>query len=122
MRRYFKNLLIALMGRNPYQIELDELREHYEKAAERVNELNEFYFKMVEKMDKTKKRMNDYQTLIENLRNRLAEKETENEQQGADFRERMERMKADYQKRIDEYNKTINKLKGVRPKTVRGKG
>ena len=122
MRRYFKNLLIALMGRNPYQIELDELREHYEKAAERVNELNDFYFKMVEKMDQTKRRMNDYQTLIENLRNRLAEKETENEQQGADFRERMERMKADYQKRIDEYNKTIKKLKGVRPKTVSGKG
>ena len=107
MRRYLKNLIIALMGRNPYRMELDDLTEKYEKTAERVYGLNDIYFKMVEKMEETKMRMNDYQTLVENLRQRVDEKEVELDCQKKDFRDRMERIKSDYQKRLNACNRKI---------------
>lgn len=117
MRRYLKNLIIALMGRNPYRMELDDLTEKYEKTAERVYGLNDIYFKMVEKMEETKMRMNDYQTLVENLRQRVAEKEVELDCQKKDFRDRMERIKSDYQKRLNACNRKIEELndKCIRP-------
>lgn len=52
------------------------------------------------------------QRLVENLRDRVAEKDGVLAQQGKEFRERMERMKADYQRRIDEYTAEIDRLKG----------
>jgi hypothetical protein len=45
MRRYFKNLLSALLGNNPYEAERDELRRQMEQAGENVRGLNERYYK-----------------------------------------------------------------------------
>lgn len=73
MKKYFRTLLLALLGRNPFQMELDELREHYEQASDRVVELYELYYKSVDNFDKTKQMVADYQTLIENLRERIGE-------------------------------------------------
>ena len=72
---YFKNLTLALMGRDPFREELELTREQYEKTAEKVQELNDLYYKAVEKFEGTKKRVNDYETLIENLRQRIADKD-----------------------------------------------
>ena len=91
MRPYCKNLLRALLGQNPFQAELDELRERYDKTAERVAELNEFYFKSIEKFDKTNRQVRDYQRLIEQLRTRVFECEEQ----------------------LSEYRKENNRLRGL---------
>lgn len=99
MRRYFKNLLIALLGRNPYQIELDEVKEKYEAAAENVSSLNDMYFNLLEKMDYAEKWIADYQRIIENLRERIKEKE-----------EMLSQQDRDYRARIEEYDQKVKKL------------
>ena len=126
MKQYLRNLCLALCGNNPYQMELTDVREKYEKAAERVESLQELYFKGVELYDAVsrhvagleklvadgKEQEKNLQRLVENLRGRVSEKDGVLAQQGRDFRERMERMKADYQRRIDEYTAEIDRLKG----------
>jgi chromosome segregation ATPase len=126
MKQYLRNLCLALCGNNPYQVELADVRGKYEKAAERVTGLQELYFKGVELYDAVsrhvaeleklvadgKEQEKSLQRLIENLRERMAEKDDVLAQQGKEFRERMERMKADYQRRIDEYTAEIDRLKG----------
>lgn len=126
MKQYLRNLCLALCGNNPYQMELADVRGKYEKTAERVTGLQELYFKGVELYDAVsrhvaeleklvadgKEQEKGLQRLIENLRDRVAEKDGVLAQQGKEFRERMERMKADYQRRIDEYTAEIDRLKG----------
>jgi chromosome segregation ATPase len=126
MKQYLRNLCLALCGNNPYQMELADVRGKYEKTAERVTGLQELYFKGVELYDAVsrhvaeleklvadgKEQEKGLQRLIENLRERVAEKDGVLAQQGKEFRERMERMKADYQRRIDEYTAEIDRLKG----------
>ena len=88
MRKYLTNLFHSLMGHNPYQMELDALRECYEKTAERVGELNDFYYKSLDKFDDARKQVLGYQKLIENLRTRISE----------------------YENMVDEYRKENNRL------------
>ena len=126
VKQYLRNLCLALFGNNPYQMELADVRGKYEKAAERVESLQEVYFKGVELYDAVsrhvagleklvadgKEQEKNLQRLVENLRGRVSEKDGVLAQQGREFRERMERMKADYQLRIDEYTAEIDRLKG----------
>lgn len=126
VKQYLRNLCLALCGNNPYQMELADVRGKYEKAAERVESLQELYFKGVELYDAVsrhvagleklvadgKEQEKNLQRLVENLRGRVSEKDGVLAQQGREFRERMERMKADYQRRIDEYTAEIDRLKG----------
>lgn len=111
IQRYFSNLWLALCGADPFREELAKLTADYEKTAENVRRLNEMYYQVVEKWDAAEKRLEDYQVLVENLRERIREKDAEIENAGKDFRERMERMKADYQKRIEQYTEEIDRLK-----------
>ena len=110
MKRYFKNLLLALFGKDPFREELDSLKEKYDKAAKNTAALTDMYYTLVEKMSGTEKQVSGCQNLIENLRVRLSEKDAGMEAAGQEFRDRMERMKADYQRRIDEYNRKIEEL------------
>jgi predicted nucleic acid-binding Zn-ribbon protein len=75
MRRYFKNLLSALLGNNPYEAERDELRRQMEQAGENVRGLNELYYNMVERWETEQKQMASLQQLVENLRERIADKD-----------------------------------------------
>ena len=100
MKRYLKNLMAALCGRNPYNTELDELTDHYEKAAANVQELQEMYYNSLDMQARIKEQVDGYQTLTENLRERIGEKD-----------ELMERMKKEYQQRIEAYNKEIDRLR-----------
>ena len=72
---YFKNLMMALMGRNPFPEELEQITEQYEKTAEKVRELNDLYDKSVESIERLTAQVGDYETLVENLRQRIDEKE-----------------------------------------------
>lgn len=126
VKRYFRNLLRALFGMDPYRRELDELNEKYEKTAANVARLSEYAHDLesmtesrghdiedlTKKLAESNRMLVGGQQLIENLRRRLAEKQDELEQQAADYRNR-----------IAQYTKEIDALKAARPvKTNRRKG
>lgn len=115
IKRYLKNLVKAFCGRDPYREELDETKEKLEKSAENMTAMKGQLYSALEKWEQAVKmseesnsQLESREKLIENLRERINEKDEELKQQGNDFRERMERMKGDYQKRLDEYNKLVD--------------
>lgn len=89
MRRYFKNLLSALLGNNPYEAELDDLRRQMEQASENVERLRDMYCAACEKWESAKRLLSinreriekrdsqiaSLQQLVENLRERIADKD-----------------------------------------------
>lgn len=130
MKRYLKNLWGALCGSDPFRTQLAEAREQLEKAAENISSLQDQLYaalnhwdgcqmkleeanKALEAATETAacKQLKSMQRLVENLRQRIKEKDAEIEDAGREFHERMEQTKADYQKRIDEYNEEIDKLR-----------
>ena len=137
MKQYIYNVWIALTGSNPFQKDLDDVREKYEKTAENYSRLQELYYKSLENNEAvrkqwdaleeqnvrllqmakdTKNQEQSLQQLVENLRERIADKERELEQQGKEYRDRIERMKADYQQRIEKYNQEIERLANPKKK------
>jgi dipeptidase len=100
VRRYFRNLIAAMFGNNPYQIELNRLSEEYEKAADNVKQLEEYYWLFKAQQAEVEQQVASYQTLVDNLRKRLEEKD-----------EMMEQMKAEYNKSIASLCETIERLK-----------
>ena len=75
MKRYFKNLWHALIGRNPFQLELERVREDFKKTEAKVRDLNALYYEVRSKIQNSEHQINDYQVLVENLRRRLADKD-----------------------------------------------
>lgn len=75
MKRYFKNLLSALMGNNPYEAERDELAAKLKKAAENVERLRDMYCAACEKWEQSNKQLTSQQQLVENLRERIKDKD-----------------------------------------------
>ena len=80
MKQYFKNLLSALLGNNPYQAERDELAAKLAKAGENIHGLNELYYNVLEKWEQSDKQVASLQQLVENLRDRIADKDAVIEQ------------------------------------------
>ena len=75
MKRYLKNLLSVLMGNNPYEAERDDLAAKLEKAGDNVRGLQELYYNMVERWEAERKQMASLQQLVENLRERIKDKD-----------------------------------------------
>lgn len=111
MKRYIKNLVMAICGRNPFAEEVADLKEKLEKAGENVRGLNEMYYSALEKWEAAEKRAASQQQLVENLRERIRDKEAELEEQGRAFRERMEQTRREYDGRIATYAEEIARLK-----------
>lgn len=91
MKRYFKNLWYALIGIDPFKEELKRLRDQYEKAANNVRRLQVLYDKSLEEFEKTETAVEDYQNIMEGLRERIAEKD----KMLSEFREMMKKKKAE---------------------------
>ena len=90
MQRYLTNLFTALRGVNPFQRELDRVKEDYNRMAEQVAQL-EGVFDSIKKMTaKTIGDVNSYQRLVENLRERLSEKDELIESMKKDFQQRLQ--------------------------------
>ena len=113
MKQYLKNLLTAICGKNPYRQELDKLKEQMEKAGENVSMLQDAYYGVQEKKVEAErvladyaKQMNSYQTLVENYRDRLKEKDEMIDQIRKDY----QRQVANYEKRVGDYSVTIAEL------------
>lgn len=89
MKRYFKNLLSALLGNNPYEAERDNLAAKLEKAGENVRSLQDQLYATLEQWESAKrlptqdiellakrdKQVTSLQQLVENLRERIADKD-----------------------------------------------
>ena len=75
MKRYFKNLLSALLGNNPYRAERDEMAAKLEQAGDNVRGLQELYYNMVERWEVERKQVASLQQLVENLRERIKDKD-----------------------------------------------
>ncbi len=80
MKRYLKNLALVLLGRNPYEAERDELRRQMEQAAENVERLRDMYCAACEKWEQGDKQVTSLQQLVENLRERIKDKDAAIEQ------------------------------------------
>lgn len=113
MRHYFQNLITALLGSNPYQKELDDVREKYGKTAERVGQLEDMYYKSLEKWEEAgrqgeeaSKQLAGYQTLVENLRDRVAEKDA----LIAQLKEEAAARADGYKRRIEDYSAQVARL------------
>lgn len=99
MRQYLHNLLTALRGVNPFELELKRIREDYNRVAEQVTQLQSVYGAVKERTAGAIRQVSSLQRLVENLRERITEKDT-----------LIERMKADYQERIKAYTTKIDEL------------
>ena len=75
MKRYLKNLFAALLGNNPYEAERDELRRQMKQAAENVERLRDMYCAACEKWEQSNKQVASLQQLVENLRDRIKDKD-----------------------------------------------
>lgn len=125
MKQYFKNLVLAIRGRNPFAEEVAGLREKLEKAGENVRGLQDQLFAALERwesakrllslnrerMEKRDNQIASLQTLVENLRERIRDKDAELEEQGRAFRERLEQTRREYDGRIATYAEEIARLK-----------
>lgn len=102
MKRYIKNLLIAVCGKDPYREELDRVREEMKKAGENVAMLQGSFSIAHEKANNCEQLLNDYKCLLEKSDKQLVsyQRLTDN------LRQRI----ADFQTRIKEYNREIERL------------
>lgn len=73
IKHYFKTLLIAILGRNPYRLELEQVRSEYAKTAENVELLRDAYYICKEKEEKANQQIASLQNLVELLRERIRE-------------------------------------------------
>lgn len=133
MKQYFRNLWFAIIGGNPYADEVDDLRKKMEKDGEDMLILRNQLYAALNQWDKCQmqleetkktlkeatatpahKQLKSMQRLVENLRERIKEKDMRLEQQERDFHERTELMVSLHQQQIKELNE---KLEGLTEKT-----
>ena len=93
MKRYLKNLLSALLGNNPYRAEREDLAAKLEQASDNVRGLQELYYNMVERWETEQKQMASLQQLVENLRERIKNKDAAIDQLKKEYRECMKQTK-----------------------------
>ena len=103
IRIYLRNLWLAVRGRNPYLVELDGVKEDLAKAREELEKavgnarlLGELYERTEVLMKEDDKTINGYKTLVENLRERIREKD-----------DLIARMQGDYRKSEQAYKDRI---------------
>lgn len=82
LKRYFARLWVALQGKDPCPVELRKLREEHERNVDDLAEMRALYCACLEKMEEDGKKLKaaegqvaGLQKLVENLRERLDERE-----------------------------------------------
>lgn len=102
VKRYLKNLLLALLGNNPYQVEMGEASDHLEKAAEALKTMQNLYDATMERWSESQKQLKQMQQLVETLRTHLREKDEQMKQLWRNYNYHIDQMKRDYEKRQNE--------------------
>lgn len=83
VRQYFKTLFLALIGKNPYRLELECIRAEHEKTKKDVEDLHHLYNICKENDDRKNEQITSLQNLVEVLRERIREKDSQIEQMAA---------------------------------------
>lgn len=115
--RYMKNLVKALFGLDPYREELVQAKEQLLKAAKNLSDMQDQLYAALDRWDGCQLELVDVKRELEDTKRALAEAECTSSckhlksMQGLEFQERLERVKHEYQQRIEEYNEEIDKLK-----------
>lgn len=102
VKRYGKNLLLALLGNNPYQVEMDEARDYLEKAAGDLKATQDMCYSTMEMWSESQKQLKRMQQLVETLRGHLHEKDEQVDQLRREYYNHIEQMKRDYEKHQSE--------------------
>ena len=101
-KSYFRHLFIALFGRNPYRVELEQVTHEYELTAERVRHLDELRYTLEQKMACANKRVHEFENLTENLRQHLTDKDIALDALTKEHRERMAQVRKDCTVAVEE--------------------
>ena len=124
MKQYFKNLMMAITGSDPFRAELAKVRSDYEKTAKNFESLNELYLKGLERLDESSEKLKaakaevkSQQRLVDNLRTRISEKDALIAEMEKDYG----RQADGYKKRIADYGEQVARLQGELAK-VRKRG
>lgn len=102
MERYFKNLLIALLGRNPYQLELERKTNEYELTAEEVERQRDQIYLLEARLATLQRDVQGFQNLTENLRKRVTDKDIAIDGLRRDKAECVQKLKVAHAKELDE--------------------
>ena len=119
LKNYFRNLLEALLGRNPLREDMERMRQAHEKNEKEMLALKNLYCDCVDIMDRYSrqiaekdKQITSLQTLVDNLRERIKEKDGLLELVQHEYQLRMKQASEDFQKKIETYSEEIDRLKG----------
>lgn len=110
IRNYLADLLSALRGRNPLRQEVEGVRKQCDEALQRVVHLNGIYNTVCAKVATGERLIKEYQRLVDNLKQRITEKD-----------KLISQIKGDYQKRIAEYVALVDELQSDKPADKRRK-
>lgn len=97
VKRYAQNLLQALLGKNPYQVEMGKARDALEKAAGNLNAMQDMYSATLEKWSESQKQLTQMQQLVETLRDHLREKDEQMGHLRRQYDNFVEQMKRDHE-------------------------
>ena len=84
--RYLKNVAVAVSGRNPYVVELDDIKSQLKEVVTTSKELSELSVKISEEKEAAERRLYDLQELTETLRQHLSDKDLELDLANGDVR------------------------------------
>lgn len=77
MKHYFKNLLIALLGNDPYRMELERVKKEYGQTAAKVKQLEDTFLTVEEKKAEAEAMLDEYKKWVEKTDTELTEKNNE---------------------------------------------
>jgi len=129
MKHYFKNLLIALLGNDPYRMELERVKKEYGQTAERVRQLDDAFLNAKEYEAKTEELVREYEKMTRDLSLMLSAKENELEKKQGEISslhtlvetlrqhnlekdEQIRMMDEDFKGRLESYKKRIEGYSG----------
>lgn len=101
-KSYFRHLFIALLGRNPFRVELEQVTHEYELTAERVRHLDELRYTLEQNMAEEKAKVKQFENLTENQRQRLTDKDITIDAMTKEHRERMAQVQKDCTAKVEE--------------------
>jgi vacuolar-type H+-ATPase subunit E/Vma4 len=107
MKYYFKNLLTAICGRNPYRQELDKLKEEVEKAVEKISSLQASYKNELERAAKAEQEIHESNALLEKQNTHLEYYQDLVDEIKKEYQEQEKR----FEKRKKELLTTIDRLR-----------
>ena len=111
LKRYLKNLWIALMGRNPYEEELSEVRTRCAQAEATAQSQERQLCGMNADRVKAEQQVQSYQNLTENLRKRITEKEIENDLHKHDYTQAVNTLREQYRMQREELEQRNQELR-----------